>query len=124
VPAPGSPAPGFPGATSDEEDVPVPQWRSLLQAMAPKEDAAPARSTADAADTDTHLPVPAAEPAPEVPERIRRPLPFTWLQWVILVVVAFVLGFLIYSVASAATDGAGPDVPALALAVQDASPAP
>lgn len=110
--------------------MPVPQWRSLLQAMAPKEDVATARSTADAADTDTHLPVPAADPtpgteqAPDVPERIRRPLPFTWLQWVILVVVAFVLGFLIYFVASAATDGSGPDVPALALAVQDASPAP
>jgi hypothetical protein len=46
---------------------------------------------------------------------------------VILVVVAFVLGFLIYSVADAATsndDARGSDVPALALTVQDASPAP
>jgi predicted small secreted protein len=60
----------------------------------------------------------------EQPERLRRPLPYTWLQWVILAVVAFVLGFLVILVANTASNGAGPDVPALAAAVLDAAPAP
>lgn len=60
----------------------------------------------------------------EQPERIRRPLPFTWLQWIILAVVAFVLGFLIIFVANTASnDAAGPEVPAPAAAAA-AAPAP
>jgi len=60
----------------------------------------------------------------EQPERLRKPLPYTWLQWIILAVVAFVLGFLIIFVANTATNGAGPDVPAAAATAPDAAPAP
>ncbi|NHT17430.1 hypothetical protein G6556_06975, partial [Cellulomonas sp. IC4_254] len=59
----------------------------------------------------------------EQPERLRRPLPYTWLQWIILAVVAFVLGFLIIFVANTASDrAAGPDVPATAATAPDAAP--
>jgi hypothetical protein len=54
----------------------------------------------------------------ELPERIRRPLPFTWLQWIILVVVFFVLGFLIVLVAKTATGAEGDLAPTVALAAQ------
>jgi len=43
---------------------------------------------------------------------------------VVLAVVAFVLGFLVIFVANTATNGEGPDVPAVAAAALDAAPAP
>ncbi|NKY07873.1 hypothetical protein HF998_12955, partial [Cellulomonas hominis] len=109
---------------ADDEDVPVPQWQSLLKAMAP----APVPET-EAEQTDpTGRMLDGARPEQhdetEQPERIRRPLPYTWLQWIILAVVAFVLGFLVIFVANTATNGEGPDVPAVASAALGAAPAP
>lgn len=120
--APGGDTPADPPQDGEE----VPDWRSLLKAMAPPPGPAqePAEtgsipvvgeneSTDEVAAVDT-----------EVPERIRRPLPFTWLQWIILIVVFFVLGFLIVLVAKTADIGATGDVaPALALAA-DLLPSP
>lgn len=109
-----------------EDDVPVPQWQSLLKAMAPApapeteaEKTDPTGAMLHGLDADEEI-----DQLDEQPERLRRPLPFTWLQWIILAVVAFVLGFLIIFVANTATSAAGADVPALAAAVVDAAPAP
>lgn len=104
--------------------MPVPQWQSLLKAMAPApvpeteaEKTDPTGAVLHNLDADEEIDL-------EQPERIRRPLPFTWLQWIILAVVAFVLGFLIIFVANTATGAAGPDVPALAATALGALPAP
>jgi hypothetical protein len=109
-----------------EDDVPVPQWQSLLKAMAPApapeaeaEKTDPTGAMLHGLDADEEI-----DELDEQPERLRRPLPFTWLQWIILAVVAFVLGFLIIFVANTATNAAGTDVPAVAAAVVDAAPAP
>jgi hypothetical protein len=113
------------GAESDEE-VPVPQWQSLLKAMAPAPTPVPEAEQTDPTGQIIGGAVPDVDDDEELeqPERIRKPLPFTWLQWIILAVVAFVLGFLIIFVANTATDAAGPDVPALAAVALDAAPAP
>jgi hypothetical protein len=105
--------------------VPVPQWQSLLKAMAP----APLPETPAEQTDPTGTLMHGVEADEEIdtleqPERLRRPLPFTWLQWIVLAVVAFVLGFLIIFVANTATGAAGPDVPAVASAASDAAPAP
>jgi hypothetical protein len=109
-----------------EDEVPVPQWQSLLKAMAPApapeaeaEKTDPTGAMLHGLDADEEI-----DELDEQPERLRRPLPFTWLQWIILAVVAFVLGFLIIFVANTATNAAGADVPAVADAVLDAAPAP
>jgi len=102
--------------------VPVPQWQTLLKAMAP----APAPE-AEAEQTDpTGVLIGGAvldeDDELEQPERLRRPLPFTWLQWIILAVVGFVLGFLIIFVANTATNDARSEAPAPAAAAT--APAP
>lgn len=97
--------------TGDE----VPDWRSLLKAMAPPP--GPAQEVAETGSIPVVTVEDPAEAEPEeVPERIRRPLPFTWLQWVILVVVFFVLGFLIVLVGKTATGAEGTLAPTLAAA--------
>ncbi|WP_454051514.1 hypothetical protein [Cellulomonas sp. Marseille-Q8402] len=126
APAPAAPA-SAPAPVDDqpEDDVPVPQWQSLLKAMAPAptpeaeaEQTDPTGAMLHGLDADEEI------DELEQPERLRRPLPFTWLQWIVLALVAFVLGFLIIFVANTATDAAGADVPAVAAGVLDAAPAP
>lgn len=117
-----------PGATDADEDVPVPQWQSLLKAMAPApvpeteaEQTDPTGRMLEGVDADEEI-----DPL-EQPERLRRPLPFTPLQWIALVLVAFVLGFLIVFVANTATGATGPAgsvAPAVASAASVAAPAP
>lgn len=107
--------------------MPVPQWQSLLKAMAPAPTPVPAAEVTDptgslariTAEDDAE-----DEAALEQPERLRRPLPFTWLQWIILAVVAFVLGFLIIFVAKTATSAEGALSPTLAAAASLAASAP
>ncbi|MFB9954330.1 hypothetical protein [Cellulomonas denverensis] len=119
---PGGDAPADPSQGGEE----VPDWRSLLKAMAPPP--GPAQEPAETGSIpvvgkDENTDEVAAVDT-EVPERIRRPLPFTWLQWIILIVVFFVLGFLIVLVAKTADIGATGDVaPAFALAA-DLLPSP
>ncbi|MEV7972265.1 hypothetical protein [Cellulomonas sp. NPDC089187] len=102
------------GASSEDSEQDVPDWRSLLKAMAP-----PPGPAQEVAETGS-IPVVSidevdAEPD-EVPERIRRPLPFTWLQWIILILVFFVLGFLIVLVGKTAAGADGDLAPTLATA--------
>ena len=104
-------------APAEGEDS-APDWRSLLKAMAP-----PPGPDQEPMETGS-IPVVDADATSEdgenaeVPERIRRPLPFTWLQWIILVVVFFVLGFLIVLVGKTATGAEGDIAPTLALATE------
>lgn len=119
-------APAPTATPADDDEVPVPQWQSLLKAMAP-----PPTEVPEAEQTDPRgLFLPDAGPVVTedddlgLPERVRRPLPFTWLQWIILAVVAFALGFLIIFVARTATGSLGPEVPAQAAVASLAAPAP
>jgi hypothetical protein len=111
-------------ATEVDDEVPVPQWQTLLKAMAPAPTPEPEVEQTDPTGALIGGAVPGEDAELEQPERIRRPLPFTWLQWIVLAVVAFVLGFLIIFVANTTSnDAAGPEVPALAAATP-AAPAP
>ncbi|MBW0255322.1 hypothetical protein J5O08_14735, partial [Cellulomonas sp. PS-H5] len=124
--APASAAPAPQTSAEDDDEAPVPQWQSLLRAMAPAPLPEDEAEITDATG-DMLRGVHADEEIDEIdeqPERLRKPLPYTWLQWIILAVVAFVLGFLIIFVANTATNGEGPDVPAAAATALDAAPAP
>ncbi len=125
APATGAPATGAATTGSDPaaDDAETPDWRSLLKAMAP-----PPGPAQESAETGS-IPVVEAMAvsggaADELPERIRRPLPFTWLQWIILIVVFFVLGFLIVLVAKTATGATGDITPTVALATSWLPPTP
>ncbi len=114
-----SDAPAVNDPATDDAD--APDWRSLLKAMAPPP--GPAQESAETGSIPVVEAMAASRAADdELPERIRRPLPFTWLQWIILVVVFFVLGFLIVLVAKTATGATGDITPTVALATSWSPP--
>lgn len=129
-PAPASPDPlpvAPASAPAAEAEVPVPQWQSLLKAMAPPPTPVPAAEVTDPTGSLARITTEddaEDQAAVEQPERLRRPLPFTWLQWIILAVVAFVLGFLIIFVAKTATSAEGAPSPTPAAAAILAASAP
>lgn len=134
------PAPAGPVAPpvigdEDEIDVPVPQWKSLQTADEPTPVTATTPPWLGGLTGPDAAPEPIAQAAEEAPpteedvepekDRGPRSYPYTWLQMILLAVVAFVIGFLVWWVAQAANDRSSALAPAVDhVAAADAWTAP